>query len=100
MVTLQVKLLKTYAEKSLGLLPAKKAHPVLIKTRYGIHTFGMKYAIDVLVLDNNDKVVKLAKNLKPNRIFLWNPRYNTVAELPVGAINKYNIKLEDRIRLK
>ncbi len=99
MLTLKVKQLSGW-DKVSGLLFAKKAYPVLLKTRFGIHTFGMKFPIDVLALDNNLKVVKIVENLQPNRIFLWNPIYDIVIELPSGEVKKQKIKLGQRIKLK
>ena len=99
MITLQVRELKTITEKAVGLLTAKKAYPVLFRTRFGIHTFGMKFAIDVLVLDSKNVVVVLKKQLNPNRIFIWNPRFDTVIELPEGEIEKLKIQKGSAIKI-
>lgn len=77
--TKQAKSIKDY---TFGLLLEENRNGLLIKTRFGIHTFFMKFPIDVYVLDKNLKVVKVKKNLKPNRMFFWNPKYNMVVELP------------------
>lgn len=83
-------------EQIKGLMFVNKAEPVLIKTRWGIHTFGLRFPIDVLILDKSNKVVKIKKDLKPNKIFLWNPKYDQVLELPV---EKRNIKIGEKIKL-
>lgn len=85
--------------KSVGLIGKKEAYPVMLTTRFGIHTFGLKFPIDVLILDKNNMVVCLHENLKPNRIFLWNPRYEKVLELPKGFIGKNKIKEGDKPNL-
>ena len=95
---LKVKYL-TGKNRLLGLINSEKAYPVLIQTRFGIHTFGMRFPIDILILDKNNKVVKISKNLKPNRIFLWNPMFDKVIELPAGEIEKRGIRLETKINL-
>jgi uncharacterized protein len=77
--------------KTKGLIGTKKANPVYFETRWGIHTFGMKYPIDVLILDNNNLVIKTKEVLKPNKIWIWNPKYNKVIELPAGEINQKKI---------
>lgn len=69
-------------------------------TRFGIHTFGMKHAIDVVVLSKRNSVVKLSKGLQPNKLFLWNPLYNKVIELPVGGIKKRGIKMGSVLSLR
>lgn len=85
--------------KLLGLIGAKKPYSIFFQTRFGIHTFGLKFPIDVLILDKNNKVVKLRQNLKQNRIFVWNPKYNNVIELPVGTIEKKKIKIGNKISM-
>ncbi|MBI2074450.1 MAG: DUF192 domain-containing protein [Candidatus Levybacteria bacterium] len=99
-VELKVKILKNFKEKAIGLLSEKKPFPVLIRTRFGIHTFGLRFPIDVLVLDKFNKVVKISENLKPNRVFFWNPLYSKVIELPKGEIRKSKIKIGETIRIK
>jgi uncharacterized membrane protein (UPF0127 family) len=51
----------------------------------GIHTFGMKFAIDVLFLDRKKKVLKVRPHMGPRRIALclW---AHSVLELPAGTI--------------
>lgn len=97
MITIKVKKLSSFLDKSRGLIGYNKIEPVLLSTRFGIHTFGVKYPIDVLILDNNRKVKKIVRNLKPLRIAIWNPSYNTVIELPAGYIKKHNINLGSAI---
>ena len=99
MIKLNVKIL-TGKHKVLGLINVKAAYPILLKTRFGIHTFGLKFPIDVLVLDQDNKVVKLYKDLKPKRIFLWPPIFERVVELPIGEIEKRQIKLGSKIELE
>lgn len=99
MVILKVRLLKGFLDKSIGLLGSAKSYPVYFTTRFGIHTYGMKFPIDVVVLDNNNLVMKIAENLKPNRVFFWLPIYNRVVELPAGTVKKLKINKEDKIKL-
>lgn len=100
MTELKVKILRSFKEKIIGLLGAKSAYPVLLKTRFGIHTFGMKFPIDALVLDKKSRVVKICENLKPNRVFFWWPVFESVLELPAGEIKKNKIKAGDRVKIK
>jgi uncharacterized membrane protein (UPF0127 family) len=87
-------------DQSLGLLRYKTPKAMLFKTRWGIHTLGMKYAIDILILDKENRVVKFKENLKPNNLFVWNPQFETVLELPSGTINKTNPHISDIIIFK
>ena len=80
-------------EKAKGLIGTPAAYPVYFETRWGIHTFGMKYPLDVLILDSGNRVIKMTEKLKPNKIWLWNPNYKKILELPSGYINRRNIKI-------
>jgi uncharacterized membrane protein (UPF0127 family) len=85
-------------EKVQGLI-GKKITPISFSTRYGIHTFGMQKPIDVLVLDKHNTVVAMYNQLKPNRIFFWNPRYTRIIELPEGTIQQKKIHKGEFIML-
>lgn len=86
-------------DKSLGLLLPTNPKTLIFKTRFGIHTFGLKKPIDVLVLNQKFKVIKIKKSLKPNRFFFWNPKYNLIIELPASILLKTNTQLGDLISL-
>lgn len=80
-----------------GLIGQKNITPTLFKTRFGIHTFFMKVSIDVIVLNKNNEVVKLKENLKPWKLFFWNPMFNKIIELPSGYIKENKINKGDTI---
>ena len=88
---------KTILDQSLGLLKYKKPVEMLLRTRFGIHTFGMRYPIDVLILDKQNRVVAIKENLKPNTIFVWNIMYETILELPPDTIKKTKTKVDDKL---
>ncbi len=100
MVILRVRLLKGFLDKSIGLTESEKAYHVYFTTRFGIHTFGMKYPIDVIVLNNSDYVIKTAENLKPKRFFFWLPIHNRIIELPAGTVKKLRIRKKEKIKLE
>jgi uncharacterized protein len=100
MLKLSVREVKNLKEKVQGLIGEEKPAAIMLRTRFGIHTFGVKFPIDVLILDKANKVMSVKENLKPNRIFLWNPKYKKVLELPGGMIKKKTIKISDVIDLK
>lgn len=98
MKTIRVKELTSMGEKARGLI-GRPPGPVMFRTRLGIHTFGLTYPIDVLILDKNSRVVKLKQELKPNMLYFWNPLYNTVLELPLGTIKNMDIRVYDMIKI-
>lgn len=97
---IQAKEAKTWLQKTLGHIGKTDIQPLLLKTRLGIHTFGVLSPIDIIILDRNNKVVKLTESLKQNSIFFWNPLFNTVVETKAGFIKMHKISPGDIIQLK
>lgn len=62
------------------------------KTR-SIHTFFMKEAIDIIMIDKNNKVVYYQKSLPKNKIIIKKKAYHTI-ELPNHSLNNININDE------
>ncbi len=90
-----VLVLKTLREKTDGMSVFEKPRPVYFETRWGIHTFGVKFSIDVAILDMYGAIRALKKNMKPNSFFFWNPKYKRVLELPPA----YEIEKDDVLEL-
>lgn len=96
---LKVKEAISLKEKLFGLVGQINITPTLFQTHFGIHTFFMKAPIDVIVLNKNCEVMILKQNLKPWKIFFWNPIYKSIIELPWGFIKEKKIKIGDRINI-
>lgn len=86
-------------EKVVGLIGANEPKTLIIRTRFGIHTFGVKFPIDCLILDKNKKVVSRKENLRPFSFYFWNPIYDLVIELPAGTISDSKTQIGDQIKL-
>jgi len=79
----------TRAARAVGLLSRTGLEPgeaLWIVPSRGVHTCGMRFAIDVVALDEGGKVIDCVSNLKPWRLRL--PRRGTagVLELPAGTL--------------
>jgi uncharacterized membrane protein (UPF0127 family) len=70
-----------------------------IKPSSGVHTIGMKFTIDVVGLDKNNKVIKLWKELVPWRLTSVHWTMKSVLELPAGRIDECNIHLGDTLTI-
>jgi uncharacterized membrane protein (UPF0127 family) len=81
-----------------GLLGENEAKTLVFETRFGIHTFFLKFPLDLVILDNKG-IVRLAKTVKPNRIVCWNIRFKTVIELPFNTLHQTRTKIGDIIVL-
>lgn len=90
---------KSFKDKLFGLTKIR-GQTLILRTRFGIHTFGLTHPIDVLILDRQNRVAKLISSLPSNRIFLWNPKYSKVIELSQGKIKQTNISIGDKLEIK
>ena len=64
----------------------------------GIHTFFMKFPIDVVFLNKKKCVVKLVRSMGPWRMAL-SLRARSVVELPAGTIEKTGTKRGDFVEI-
>lgn len=99
-INLPVYHVKSQYQKIVGLIGPDLQKSIYFNTRFGIHTFGMRFPIDILILDNNLRVVKLKNNLIENSLYFWNPKYDIVLELPKGTIKQKGIQIGSKIGLK
>lgn len=65
-----------------------------------VHTFFMKFPIDVAFIDNKNIVLALYSHLKPNRMTSIHWKAKWAIEFVSGAIEKWNIKVGSRITVK
>ncbi|MEK7169605.1 MAG: DUF192 domain-containing protein [Patescibacteria group bacterium] len=86
---------RTFNEEAKGLLGRKEPAALFFKTRWGIHTFGMNFPIDCLVMNDKLEVKAIREDIKPNRFFFWWPGYKNILELPAGTVSKTGTKLGD-----
>lgn len=70
-----------------------------IKSCNGIHTFGMKFPIDVIFLSKEHTVVGVRKNVVPNRLTPFFLSAASVVELPAGKIEETATKVGDFISI-
>ncbi len=91
---------KTFKGKLIGLLASPEPCSLYFQSRWGIHTFGMKYPIDIIILDNACIVRARKSYLQPWSVFFWNPKLKHILEMPPGTIEKKNIYLGDKISIQ
>ncbi len=70
---------------------------LIIEPCNSIHTFFMRFAIDVLFLDSQGKVVGIKENMPPFRLSRIYPKAKRVVELPPPAINQSRTCLNDQV---
>jgi len=89
--------------RAVGLLTRSGLEPgeaLWIVPSRGVHTWGMRFAIDVLALDEQGTVIDAVPNMGPWRMRL--PRRGTagVLELPAGTLAASNTGIGHRIVLE
>jgi len=99
LITKKAKVASSFFDRLFGLLNPHNPRFLIFFTHFGIHTFFMGEAIDVILLDRNNTVVKIKENLSPNRLFLYSPRYSTLIEMPQDTIKKFHISINDKISI-
>lgn len=69
---------------------------LIIRPCNSIHTFGMKYAIDVVFIDKQDSIVKIIQDMPAGRFSLCSGS-SYVVELPAGTIKATGTVVGDKI---
>ncbi|MEK7512859.1 MAG: DUF192 domain-containing protein [Patescibacteria group bacterium] len=91
---------RAFSAKAVGLIGAASPRALFFRTRWGIHTVGMRFPIDVVIFDEEGTVRAARECLKPFRAFFWNPRWRNVLELPAGTIARTGTRLGDRLSVE
>jgi uncharacterized protein len=90
-------------ERAVGLLSRRSLPPgegLLITPCRGVHTWFMRFAIDILALNEEGVVVDAVSDLGPWRIRLPRPGGVNVLELPAGSVSRSNTQVGHRIEMK
>jgi uncharacterized protein len=81
----------TFAARLLGLALLRElpsGHALLIPDCRSVHTFGMRFAIDVAFLDERGRAIQVERSVGPRRV-LGCRRAFAVIEAPAGEIDRY-----------
>jgi uncharacterized membrane protein (UPF0127 family) len=89
------------ASRRKGLLGRDRLDPecaVVIAPSQGVHTFGMRFAIDIVAVARDGSVVKIRSHVPPRRIVMaWSAF--AIIELAAGAAAISQVKVGDRLRV-
>ena len=88
--------------KGLTLKPESAFRPgqgLWIRPSRGVHTLGMRFSIDVVYLDKDQRVVHLEKQLKPWRVAPVRLQTASVLELPANTLDPTGTMLGDELEM-
>ena len=89
---------KSFLERLKGFMFKKKFdYAIFFNKCNSIHTFFMKENIDVIMCDNDNKVLFVYKDLTKNKIILPKKGVRKVFETPSGY---FDIKINERMMIK
>jgi uncharacterized membrane protein (UPF0127 family) len=86
-----------------GLLGTRSLEPgegLWIKPCKQVHMFGMRYAIDVVFLDDAHRVVHVIDGLAPGKISPKVRDATSVLELPAGTVARTGLTVGTRIEIE
>jgi uncharacterized membrane protein (UPF0127 family) len=81
----------TLASRFLGLAWLRRmpsGHALLIPDCRSVHTFGMRFAIDVAFLDERGRPIRIERAVPRRRVFVCRGAF-AVLEAPAGEIGRY-----------
>ena len=88
----------TFLSRLKGFMFTKNIDKALLFNKCNsIHTFFMKTNIDVILCNQDNKILYYYNNLKPNKIILPQKNITKVFELPP---NYFDIKINERMEIK
>ncbi|HVA27912.1 MAG TPA: DUF192 domain-containing protein [Candidatus Baltobacteraceae bacterium] len=65
-----------------------------------VHTIGMRFALDIIFLDRNGRVIDLRERVAPNALAVVCPRACVTVELGAGTLATTGVRLGDRLVLE
>ena len=75
----------------------RRGQGLWISPSRGVHTFAMRFPIDVVYLDQERFVIHLEEELKPWRLAAIRIQATSVLELPIGTIRESKTTLGDQV---
>ena len=99
-LSFRVKVADSIFSRLIGLLGKRSLKPdsgVWIVPANSVHTLGMMFSFDLIMIDKDFRVVGIRELLKPFRITRPNFRAESVLELPAHSIFKSRTEIGDQL---
>lgn len=96
---IKVETADTFTKRLLGWIGRKTPGTALLITRCNsIHTFFMRFNIDAVFLNAENRIIKTVHNIYPWSVILPVKNAKSVLELPNDALKNLNIKPGDSLK--
>ena len=73
---------------------------MVIEPNGSVHTFWMRFPIDVVFVDRQNRVVGIVHAMPPNRPYAGARKARRTIELPAGAIARTGTQVGDQLQLE
>jgi uncharacterized membrane protein (UPF0127 family) len=83
----------------MGSSPLEKGEALLISPSNSVHTHFMRYALDILYINDNYQVVAMDEKMKPWRMGRIHRQARHVLELPAGLIETTQTSIGDQLEI-
>ena len=90
----------SFLKRFMGLMFRKSMPPdsgLLLSPCNAIHTFSMRFPIDVVYLDDMSTIVYIEKSMRPNKIGKTIKKAASVLELNMGVTDKLDLDIGDKL---
>lgn len=98
-----IRIAESFHEKLIGLLKDKvleSQQGLLLKGCKQVHTFGMKFPIDVIFLSKEGAILHFENNMLPRQMSKYIKKAFYCLELKSGEIKEHQLKLNDHIEFE
>jgi uncharacterized protein len=92
----------SFIHRTFGLLARPRIRPdegLWIERCRAIHTVGMRAPIDVIFVDDDRRVVRVAERVEPFTLVVASRHARAVIELGAGALELHDILVGDQLEL-
>ena len=72
---------------------------LIIKPASSLHTFFMRFSIDIIFLDKQGKILKLSRNVPPSKFVLSVFGAKCAVEFPTGTIDKFSLSIGGQLSI-
>jgi uncharacterized protein len=102
-IAFRVKVADSILSRLVGLLGKRSLQPdsgVWICPANAVHTIGMLFSFDLVLIDKDFKVVGIRELLRPFRITMPNTKAESVIELPAHSIFRSRTQIGDQLTIE